>query len=103
MPADRGPSILLRLRLSSTHLPSPERDHRLHDAAQFGQALEAPDEGIAGVYALVAVVAEELAVVGAHRDFPVRPARVATALFLAHERRHERDEVVVAAEVIGLE
>ena len=49
------------------------------------------------------VVAEQMAVVGAHRDFGVGAALVAAAALLAHQFGDERDEVDIAAEVVGLE
>ncbi len=96
-------SMTAKREKGSRDPPRPERLDRLHDAAQLREALEAADEGIAGVHALQAIVAEQVAVVGAHRDFCVGSALRAAALFLGHQRRDERHQVRIAAEVIGLE
>jgi len=54
----------------------------LHHAAQFGQTLEAPDERIAGIDPLLPVVAKQVSVVGAHRDFGVGASFRAAAILL---------------------
>src|SRR5208282_3425933 len=98
------PSNIILARRPPAHATRPllKRLDGLHDAAQLGEALEAADEGIAGVDALLAVVAEEVAVVRPHRDFGVGPPLVAAAPLLAHQLGHEGDEVRIAAEMIGL-
>src|SRR5277367_6824644 len=83
----------------SRRATAAERLDRLHHAAQFGQALQAADERVAGVDALLAVVAEEVAVVGAHRDFSVDPPFRAPAPLFGHQRRDETDHIGFAAEV----
>ncbi len=87
----------------SRRAAAPERLDRLHDAAQFRQALQAADERVAGVDALLAVVAEQMAVVGAHRDFSVDAPFRAPAPLFGHQRRDEADHVGFAGEMVGLE
>ena len=59
----------------SRRAAAPERLDRLHDAAQFRQALQAADEGVAGVDALLAVVAEDVLPVGVDEDVALRSVR----------------------------
>jgi acetylornithine deacetylase/succinyl-diaminopimelate desuccinylase-like protein len=57
----------------SGYAPGPERLNRLHHAAQFGQALEAPNKRIAGIDAHLPVVAEQVPMVEAHHYPGVEP------------------------------
>ena len=54
------------------HRQAGRRRHRRHNAADFGEPLQAPDQGIAWMGAAADVVEQLVAVVGAERDPPRR-------------------------------
>src|ERR1700722_14346904 len=80
-----------------------ERFDRLHHAAQFGEALEAADKRIAGIDPLLPIIAEQVSVGGAHRDFRVRALLGAAAVLFRHQRRNQANHVGFAGQVVGFE
>src|SRR4051812_38861746 len=72
-----------------------------HDAADFGQALEAADGGVAGEAALAAVVEQFVAVVGAERQTPIGVAAAVAACLFTEQDADDFDHVSVAGQVVG--
>ena len=50
------------------HFACPELGNCAHDAAQFGEALEAANAGIAGVHCLADVIDDQMTMIGPHRN-----------------------------------